>query len=110
MLSVFLGTVKQIFKMTKKKAKIAKSWFVYLLECQDGSIYTGIAVDVAARYALHVAGKGARYTRSHPPKCILAVMEYPNRSAASKAEYQLKQLSHKKKCLLIGLSVPAIRK
>ena len=45
----------------------AKSWFLYLIECRDGSVYTGITVDVAARYAAHISGKGARYTRSHPP-------------------------------------------
>ena len=69
------------------------AWFVYLIECRDGSIYTGIAVDVAARYAAHLAGKGARYTRSHPPRRLLAVLEYADRSAASRAEYQIKQMS-----------------
>ena len=68
------------------------AWFVYLIECRDGSIYTGIAVDVAARYAAHLSGKGARYTRSHPPIRLLAAIEYADRSAASKAEYQIKQL------------------
>jgi putative endonuclease len=68
-------------------------WFLYLIECQDGSIYTGITVDVAARYAAHKIGTGARYTRSHPPKCLLAVVEFPDRSTASKAEYAMKQLS-----------------
>lgn len=71
----------------------AKPWFLYLIECQDGSIYTGITVDVAARYAAHQAGSGARYTRSHPPRELLAVVEYADRSQASKAEYAMKQLS-----------------
>lgn len=69
------------------------TWFLYLLECRDGSIYTGIAVDVAARYAAHEKGRGARYTRSHPPRRLLAVIEYADRSAASKAEYAMKRLS-----------------
>ena len=69
------------------------AWFVYLIECRDGSIYTGIAVDVAARYSAHLNGKGARYTRSHPPRRLLAAIEYADRSAASKAEYQIKRLS-----------------
>jgi putative endonuclease len=73
------------------------AWFVYLIECKDGSIYTGIAVDVAARYAMHLAGKGARYTRSHPPRRLLAALEYADRSAASKAEYQIKRLSPRDK-------------
>lgn len=72
---------------------MAQAWFVYLLECDDTSIYTGITTDVAARYAQHVRGKGARYTRSHPPLRILKVVEYSSRSEALKAEYQIKQLS-----------------
>ena len=68
-------------------------WFLYLIECVDGSIYTGITTDVAARYAAHAAGKGARYTRSHPPVQLLASMAFPDRSSAAKAEYQVKQLS-----------------
>ena len=69
------------------------AWFVYLIECRDGSLYTGIAVDVDARYAAHARGKGARYTRAHPPARLLARFEYPNRSSALKAEYAIKQLS-----------------
>lgn len=71
----------------------AMTWFLYLLECRDGSIYTGIAVDVAARYTAHEKGKGARYTRSHPPRRLLAMIEYADRSTASKAEYAMKRLS-----------------
>jgi putative endonuclease len=69
------------------------AWFLYLIECSDGSIYTGIAVDVAARYAAHAGGKGARYTRSHPPRRLLAIVPYPDRSAALRAEYAMKCLS-----------------
>jgi|GEM_PF-2400 len=73
------------------------SWFLYLIECEDASIYTGITVDVAARYAAHASGKGARYTRSHPPRRLLAEIEYPDRSTASKAEYAMKCLSAQEK-------------
>lgn len=83
------------------------TWFVYVLECRDGSLYTGIAVDVARRYALHAAGKGARYTRSHPPARLLAAFAYPDRSAASKAEYAIKQLSPAgKRSLCAGCRAP----
>lgn len=68
------------------------SWFLYLIECLDGSIYTGIAIDVAARYIEHASGKGARYTRAHPPAQLLASIEYPDHSSAAKAEYRIKQL------------------
>ena len=70
-----------------------KAWYLYLLECTDGSIYTGITVDVEARYAAHAAGRGARYTRSHPPARVLASFEYVDRASASKAEYAMKRLT-----------------
>lgn len=66
-------------------------WWLYLIECQGGSLYTGITTDVAARYAAHCAGKGARYTRMYPPARLLAVQAYPTRSEASKAEHAMKQ-------------------
>lgn len=75
------------------------AWFVYLIECSNGSVYTGIAVDVAARYAAHASGKGARYTRAYPPQRLLATVEYPDRSSASKAEYRIKQWSAEQKRL-----------
>lgn len=79
----------------------SKPWFLYLIECQDGSIYTGITVDVELRYAAHKAGKGAKYTRSHPPKRLLKIVEFANRSEASKAEYRIKKLSaHEKRAIV----------
>jgi len=84
----------------------ARRWFVYLIECRDGNIYTGISVDVAARYAAHLKGKGARYTRSHPPKRLLAAIDYPDRSSALSAEYAVKQISAAEKrayALLLSL-------
>ena len=72
-------------------------WFLYLIECRDGSIYTGITTDVAARYATHASGKGARYTRAHPPARLLASAEYPDHSSALKAEYRVKQMKPQEK-------------
>jgi putative endonuclease len=77
--------------------RAAMSWYLYLIECKGGSIYTGIAVDVAARYAAHACGKGARYTRAFPPLRLLAEVEYPDRSTAAKAEYAMKRLSAEEK-------------
>lgn len=79
--------------MTDPSGAASKVWYLYLLECQDGSIYTGIALDVAARYLAHANGTGARYTRAHPPRRVLASQSFPDRSSASKAEYRVKQLS-----------------
>jgi putative endonuclease len=78
-----------------------KPWYVYLIECEDGSLYTGVAVDVDKRFAQHAAGKGARYTRAHPPRRLLARFEHPDRSSALKAEYAIKQLSAAEKRALI---------
>lgn len=71
----------------------SRRWHLYLIECLDGSIYTGITVDVAARYAAHLGGKGARYTRSHPPARLLATLACPDHSSAAQAEYRVKQLT-----------------
>ncbi|RKP44874.1 GIY-YIG nuclease family protein [Trinickia fusca] len=69
------------------------SWFLYLIECADGSVYTGIATDVQARYAKHVNGTGARYTRSRKPVALLATFELADRSSALRAEYRVKRLA-----------------
>ncbi|GAA5786365.1 GIY-YIG nuclease family protein [Chitiniphilus shinanonensis] len=68
------------------------SWFLYVIECRDGSLYTGVATDVARRWAEHASGRGARYTRAHPPLRLLAVAAHPDRSSAQKAEAALKRL------------------
>ncbi|KVW36219.1 GIY-YIG nuclease family protein [Burkholderia ubonensis] len=73
------------------------SWFLYLIECADGSVYTGITTDVAARFDEHAAGKGARYTRSRKPRAVLASFPLADRSSALRAEYWVKRLSPKQK-------------
>jgi putative endonuclease len=85
----------------------SKPWFLYLIECADGSIYTGITVDVAARYEAHCNGTGARYTRSHAPVKLLGFESHPDRSSASKAEYRVKQLTAMEKRVLAAGLLPA---
>jgi putative endonuclease len=81
------------------------AWFLYLLECSDGSIYTGIATDVQARFDKHASGEGARYTRSRKPVRVLASFELADRSGASKAEYWVKRLTAvDKRALAAGLT------
>jgi putative endonuclease len=74
-----------------------RTWWLYLIECQDGSYYAGITNDLEARYAAHVSGRGARYTRSHPPLRLLGSRCYDNRSQASRAEWEIKQLPKHRK-------------
>lgn len=73
------------------------SWFLYLLECNNGAYYAGITNDLEARFAAHISGKGARYTRANPPIKIIASKPYLDRSTASVAEAQLKRLRRHKK-------------
>ena len=73
------------------------TWHLYLLRCRDGSDYAGITTDVERRFRQHAQGLGARYTRSHPPECILASRAYPDRASASRAEHAIKRLPKARK-------------
>jgi putative endonuclease len=63
-----------------------------LLECADGTLYTGVALDVVERFIKHLLGLGAAYTRAHPPLRVLACRSYASKGEALRAEYALKQL------------------
>ncbi|MCA2999271.1 MAG: GIY-YIG nuclease family protein [Rhodocyclaceae bacterium] len=71
-------------------------WVLYLLECQGAdtatTLYTGITTDLERRFNEHLAGVGARYTRSHPPLRVLAIREFADRADASRAEAVVKKL------------------
>lgn len=73
------------------------TWFLYLLECNNGAYYAGITNNLESRFTAHVTGKGARYTRANPPIKIVASKSYQDRSTASVAEAQLKSLPRHKK-------------
>ena len=92
------------------RARAAQRWYVYMLLCDNGAIYTGIARNVAARYALHVAGTGARYTRANPPRRVLAKFACRDQSEASRLEAAIKRLPASDKRKLIGTSGAAARK
>lgn len=77
-------------------------YFVYLLECADASIYTGITTDVARRFKEHQEGKGGNYTRARGARRILYTEEYPDRSSASKREAEIKALSRIQKKKIAG--------
>lgn len=67
-------------------------WWLYLIVCRGGGIYTGIARDVEKRYQQHASGKGARYTRLNPPERLLATRAYPDHRQAAQAEAAFKKL------------------
>ena len=74
------------------RASESPDWWLYVLECQGGVLYTGIAKDVDARFASHVAGKAAAFTRAKPPKRILARASVATQGEALRAEYAFKQM------------------
>ncbi len=69
-----------------------KLWFVYILECQDGSFYTGVTNDLDKRMKTHAEGKGSKYVRRKKFKKLLRAKECFDRSDAQKAECEIKKL------------------
>lgn len=84
-----------------------KPWFVYILRCGDGTLYTGIAPDVAARLEAHRSGKGAKYTRGRGPLELVYTEECETKSAALRREYAIKHLPRQKKLELTDRSTPS---
>lgn len=80
-----------------------KKWFVYILECGDGTLYTGITDDVEARMATHISGKGAKYTKGRGPLELRYVEELMGRSEATKREMEIKKLSVLQKRKLLSI-------
>ena len=85
-----------------------KPWFVYLVRCRDGSIYTGITDDIEARLKKHNAGRGARYTAQRRPVILLHSETMPNQGSAMRREAQIKRWGKaQKECLAQGTSATA---
>ncbi len=76
-------------------------WHVYIVRCRDGSLYTGIAVDLAARIKRHNAGTGAKYTRSRRPVRLVFQETKRTESAARKREAAIKRFTRVEKQALI---------
>lgn len=74
-------------------AEAATDWWVYLLECRGGRIYTGVARDVEQRLRAHAAGTGARFTRAHPPQRLLATVQVGGHGDALRVEAAIKRLA-----------------
>ena len=69
------------------------SYYLYMLRCEDGSIYTGIAKDYLKRYEKHLSGNGAKYTKAHKVKKIERVFLCDSRSIATILEIKLKKFT-----------------
>ena len=78
-------------------------YYLYIVECADGTLYTGITVDLNRRIDEHNSSKlGAKYTRSRRPVELLYSKRFRSRSAASKEEYRIKSLSREEKMGIIS--------
>jgi putative endonuclease len=95
------ATSKKVKNRKPERGK--KSYYVYLLLCDDGSYYTGYTNNVASRLERHQKGSGARYTRMRRPKMVVYVEEFRTRGDATRREQQIKALSHREKHELVSI-------
>ncbi len=75
-------------------------YYVYLLECEDGTLYTGITTDVTRRFKEHQTGTASKYTKAHKAKRLIYMEAHPDRSSASKREAQVKRYTRQEKLAL----------
>ncbi len=75
----------------------SKKHYTYIVECSDGTLYTGYTTDVERRIEQHNQGKGAKYTRGRTPVTLLHLEEYKSKSKAMKREYEIKELRREEK-------------
>ena len=80
------------------------NWLVYMLECSDNSIYTGITNNLEERLKTHQSGNGAKYLRGRLPIKLIYKELFINRSEATKREISIKKMSKKEKQILIYLN------
>lgn len=90
----------------KRTATLLCMWYVYILQCADGTLYTGITTDIERRTLEHnESDKGAKYTRARRPVTLVYTSKHENRSKASKEESRIKNLKRREKEELIQSSV-----
>ncbi len=81
---------------------MGKTWVLYILECKDGTLYTGITDDLHRRLQVHRSGKGAKYTRGRTPLILRYVETCTDKSHALRREIQVKRLRREEKLFLIS--------
>lgn len=80
----------------------SSSFYLYVVECADGTWYTGYTVDVEERVRTHNAGEGAKYTRCRLPVTLVVSAQFPTKHEAMSAEWRFKRLSRTRKEVLVG--------
>lgn len=76
--------------------------YTYILKCADGTLYTGWTNDIEKRLKAHNAGKGAKYTKGRRPVQLVYSEEFETREEAMKREYEIKQMTRKRKRSIVG--------
>ena len=83
------------------------TWFLYIVECKDRTLYTGISTDISRRIAEHVSGKGSKYLRSRSPLKLVHSEVFRTRGRALKREAEIKRWTRSMKQALIRTGSPA---
>jgi putative endonuclease len=108
--TITTDVIQSVQSVQSVQSKAARGWCLYLLACENGSLYAGITNDLKARYEAHVNGRGARYTRSFPPIELVGSIDYPNKSEAARAEWLIRTLrADQKREFILGKSIEEIR-
>ena len=107
MLSVMVEKEEALLRRRKKKKRgkpVPKDepWFLYILQCKDGTLYTGITKDIDRRCKMHNDGKGASYTRTRRPVVLLYRENCVSRTQALVRECQIKSYPREKKLALVS--------
>lgn len=84
---------------------MTNEWFLYVLECVDGTLYTGITNNVTKRLAIHNSNRGAKYTRGRTPCMLLTSCKIGSKSNALKVEYAFKKLSRLEKMKYVSAGI-----
>jgi putative endonuclease len=81
------------------------AWYLYMVRCRDGKLYTGIAIDIERRIAEHQAGKGAKYLRGRAPLRLVFKRKIGSRSLALKVEQLIKKLPKREKEMIVATGI-----
>lgn len=101
-----MGPVPRTTTYRSTKPEPSLVYHVYVLECADGTFYTGFTTDVERRVAEHDAGEGAKYTRGRTPVELRHVESFESRGAALSREHEIKSLRPEEKAALVADSTP----
>lgn len=96
-----------MIRIRKKRGKsfMGNNYYVYILQCNDGTLYTGYTNDLQKRIEKHEKGQGAKYTRGRGPFQLVYTENFPNKRMALKREYEIKKLTRKEKLALISTNL-----